>query len=184
MNTQTIEAMKAIALRTWGDVFWMIIIFFVGRFLLRKVVNRASHLITRGSANERGEKRAKTFRSVLITTGNTLIYASIFFILLDIFGVDTKPFITGAGVIGLAIGFGSQSLVRDFMSGILVLYEGQYSVGDRVKIGGFEGEVIKITIRSTVLLGENGERVYIANGSVSNVVNLSQKPKSPEALLP
>lgn len=178
MDERVIAVLTAIIGKIWADVFWIFLLYFVGRALLKKIVNQAVKLVNGGRRDPvQQEKHARTLRQVLIATGNTIIYALIFFMILGIFGVDTRPFITGAGVIGLAIGFGSQTLVRDFMSGILVLYEGQYSVGDRVKIGGFEGVVKKITMRSTVILGKDGELVYIANGSVSNVVNYSQPSK-------
>jgi moderate conductance mechanosensitive channel len=175
MDERVIGIAMAVVTKIWADVLWIFLLYVVGRALLKKIINQAVKLVNGGRRDAaQHEKHARTLRQVLIATGNTVIYALIFFMILDIFGVDTRPFITGAGVIGLAIGFGSQALVRDFMSGILVLYEGQYSVGDRVKIGGFEGVVKKITMRSTVLAGKDGELVYIANGSVSNVVNYSQ----------
>jgi len=97
---------------------------------------------------------------------------------LSLFGVDTTPILAGAGVIGLAIGFGAQSLVKDFVSGLFILVENQYSVGDRVKIGNFEGRVIRITMRSTVLHDDEGKTFYISNGLIKDVTNLSQQEKS------
>ncbi len=164
--------------QSWGQLVWVFLLYILSKLVLRRLVSKCVFFTNGGRATDtEKQRRAQTLRGVLVTLGNTVIYAIILFMLLDLFGVDTKPFLTGAGVIGLAVGFGSQALVRDFMSGILVLYEGQYSVGDKVKIGGFEGTVKKITMRSTVLEGENGEQIYISNGSVNNVVNLSQNAK-------
>ena len=90
--------------------------------------------------------KTKTRPNIAGRFGNTWQYRYLChypFMLLDL-SASTQSLLTGAGVIGLAVGFGSQALVRDFMSGILVLYEGQYSVGDKVKIGGFEGTVKKL----------------------------------------
>lgn len=173
-------------LQSWGTLFWMVVLFIFGRYALKRLIRhftsfRAEAGVLSPERMEKREKRSKTLRQVLVAAGNTVIYAIIFVMLLNMFGVNTTPFITGAGVIGLAIGFGSQALVKDFMSGILVLYEGQYSVGDRVKIAGFEGTVKKITIRSTVLEGKDGERIYVSNGGVSNVVNFSQQGKPKES---
>jgi len=86
--------------------------------------------------------------------------------------------LAGVGVIGLAIGFGAQSLVKDFVSGLFILVENQYRIGDKVKIGSSEGNVIRITMRSTVLKDEEGKIYYISNGSIKNVINMTQQKKS------
>jgi small conductance mechanosensitive channel len=74
----------------------------------------------------------------------------------------------------LAIGFGAQSLVKDFVSGLFILVENQYGIGDKIKIGSFEGNVIKITMRSTVLKNKEGMIYYISNGLIKDVLNMSQ----------
>ncbi|MCG2809802.1 MAG: mechanosensitive ion channel family protein, partial [Candidatus Portnoybacteria bacterium] len=107
-------------------------------------------------------------------TGNVAIYVIILLMVLSLFGLDITPILAGAGVIGLAIGFGAQSLVKDFVSGLFILIENQYDMGDRVKIGTFEGRVVKITMRSTVLRDDEGKTFYISNGLINNVINLSQ----------
>jgi len=98
--------------------------------------------------------------------------------ILNLFGVDIRPILAGVGVIGLAIGFGAQSLVKDFVSGLFILVENQYRIGDKVKIGSSEGNVIRITMRSTVLKDEEGKIYYISNGSIKNVINMTQQKKS------
>ncbi len=98
--------------------------------------------------------------------------------ILNLFGVDIRPILAGVGVLGLAVGFGAQSLVKDFVSGLFILVENQYSIGDTVKIGSFEGEVIRITMRSTVLRDDGGKTFYISNGLIKDVINLSQQKKS------
>lgn len=124
------------------------------------------------------EKRAETLGHIIIATGNIVIYGIILLMVLSLFGVDIRPILAGAGVIGLAVGFGAQTLVKDFVSGLFILIENQYGIGDKVKIGSFEGKVIKITMRSTVLKDEEGKLYYMSNGSISNVTNLSQQIKS------
>lgn len=94
---------------------------------------------------------------------------------LNLSGVDIRPILASAGIIGLAVGFGAQSLVKDFVSGLFILIENQYGVGDRVKIGSFEGNVVKITMRSTVLMDDEKNKHYISNGLVKNVTNMSQQ---------
>jgi moderate conductance mechanosensitive channel len=77
----------------------------------------------------------------------------------------------------LAIGFGAQTLVKDFVSGLFILIENQYGIGDKVQIGSYTGTVSKITLRSTVLKDEEGKYYYISNGTISAVTNFSQGQK-------
>ena len=123
------------------------------------------------------EKRAQTLGNVVVNVGNVVIIAIVLLMTLELFGVDIRPILAGIGIMGLAVGFGAQSLVKDFVSGLFVLIENQYSVGDHVKIGALEGKVRKITMRSTVLRDDEGKTFYISNGSVSNVINFSQGHK-------
>ncbi|MEE8131534.1 MAG: mechanosensitive ion channel domain-containing protein, partial [Candidatus Paceibacterota bacterium] len=155
------------------------ILFFFGRLILKLIVKRLARIVDDGDdANtSQKEKRAETLGHIIITTGNVIIYAVILLMVLSVFGVDITPILAGAGVIGLAIGFGAQSLVKDFVSGLFILVENQYGIGDRIKIGSFEGRVIKITMRSTALKDNEGKIYYISNGSIKDVINMSQRPK-------
>ena len=85
-----------------------------------------------------------------------------------------KGILAGAGVVGVAIGFGAQTLVKDLLSGVFIILEHRYALGDHVKIDIFEGEVVKITMRSTVLRNAEGQTFYISNGSIPKVINSSQ----------
>lgn len=169
-------------IKTYGaDVVWIIALFFLGRIILRKIVKRAIKVSVGEDQENQAqlEKRAGTLGSILIATGNIIIYIIILLMTLNLFGINIAPILAGAGIIGLAIGFGAQSLVKDFVSGLFILLENQYSVGDKVKIGTFEGEVLKITMRSTILRDEEGKTFYISNGLIKDVTNFSQsrRPK-------
>ena len=165
-----------------ADVVWIIALFFLGRIILRKIVKRAIKISLGGEQENQGQfkKRAKTLSSILIATGNVIIYIIILLMTLNLFGINIAPILAGAGIIGLAIGFGAQSLVKDFVSGLFILLENQYSVGDKVGIGNFEGEVLKITMRSTVLRNEEGKTFYISNGLIKDVINFSQSSRPNE----
>jgi len=165
-----------------ADVVWIIALFFLGRIILRKIVKRAIKISLGGEQENQGQfkKRAKTLSSILIATGNVIIYIIILLMTLNLFGINIAPILAGAGIIGLAIGFGAQSLVKDFVSGLFILLENQYSVGDKVGIGNFEGEVLKITMRSTILRDEEGKTFYISNGLIKDVTNLSQSSRPKE----
>ena len=161
------------------DIIWIVILFFLGRIILKLVVKRLVKIVDDGDDTHlsQKEKRAETLGHIIITTGNIVIYAVILLMVLSLFGVDIRPILAGAGVIGLAIGFGAQSLVKDFVSGLFILVENQYGIGDKVKIGSFEGQVIKITMRSTALKDNEGKVYYISNGSIKDVINMSQTRK-------
>jgi len=94
----------------------------------------------------------------------------------SLLGVDTSSLLLGAGVAGLAVGFGAQNLVRDVLSGFFLLLEDQYGVGDYVNIAGTEGIVEDIGLRTTQLRAFSGELHIIPNGSVTRVANYSRGP--------
>ena len=88
-----------------------------------------------------------------------------------IFGIDLSPLFASAGIIGVALGFGSQSLVKDFLSGVFIIAENQYRVGDVVDIMGSSGTVERVGTRSTVLRDTDGNVHYIPNGTIQRVIN-------------
>jgi small conductance mechanosensitive channel len=170
-------------IKTYGaDIVWIFVLFFLGRIILKKIVKRAIKITA--EKDEEGqiklEKRTKTLGSVLITTGNIIIYIIILLMTLNLFGINIGPILAGAGIVGLAVGFGAQSLVKDFVSGLFILIENQYSVGDEVKIGSFEGKVLKITMRSTILRDDEGKTFYISNGLIKDITNFSQSHRLKE----
>ena len=161
------------------DIAWIIILFIFGRLLLKLAVRRLVNIVDDGDDTHatQKEKRAETLSPIIMTTGDIVIYIVLLLMVLGLFGVDIRPILAGAGVVGLAIGFGAQSLVKDFVSGLFILLEDQYGIGDRVKIGSNEGEVIRLTMRSTVLRDDEGKNYYISNGSINNVMKFPQSKK-------
>lgn len=162
------------------EIIWILILYFLGKIILNFIVKHLIQLADDGddSHTSQKEKRAKTLGLIIKSIGNVLIYSVLLFMVLSLSGVDIRPILASAGIIGLAIGFGAQSLVKDFVSGLFILIENQYGVGDRVKIGNFEGDVIKITMRSTVLIDDEKKVYYISNGLIKDVTNMSQQNKS------
>ena len=158
------------------EIIWIFILFFLGKIILRMMVKQFVKLSDDGDDSHESakEKRAKTLGQIIKSIGNVFIYSILLFMILNLSGIDIRPILASAGIIGLAIGFGAQSLVKDFVSGLFILIENQYGVGDRVKIGSFEGDVVKITMRSTVLMDDEKNKHYISNGLVKNVTNMSQ----------
>ena len=117
--------------------------------------------------------RTRTIRNLLKGLVAVVIYVISIIIILEKWGVNTAPILTGAGLIGLAFSFGSQSIIKDVISGVFIVLDDIYNVGDRVKIGSETGNVEKITLRMTILKDEKDNVVYIPNSQVNAVVRLS-----------
>ncbi|WP_431237290.1 mechanosensitive ion channel family protein [Mycolicibacterium aichiense] len=126
-------------------------------------------------ASTRRQQRAHTIGSVLKSTVSIILLSWLVLAALNVVGVNLAPFIASAGVIGLAIGFGAQNLVRDFVSGVFMLLEDQYGVGDVVDLGEMSGEVESVGLRITTVRDIDGTLWYVRNGEISRVGNMSQE---------
>ena len=121
------------------------------------------------------ERRAKTLGSVLNNATRVLVVAFFLLMLLQEFGVNIGPLVAGAGVAGVALGFGAQSLVKDVISGFFLLMENQYGVGDIINVDDSHvGTVERMTLRITQLRDAEGRAHFIPNGSILRVVVLSK----------
>ncbi|MFJ3659861.1 mechanosensitive ion channel family protein [Streptomyces sp. NPDC090119] len=128
----------------------------------------------RSRSSQRREQRARTIGSVL-SSGVTIVLALLgLAMILDQVGIALGPLLASAGVVGLAIGFGAQSLVADYLSGLLIMVEDQYGVGDTVDLGEAIGEVEHVGLRLTHVRDLNGGLWHIRNGEVLRVRNDSQ----------
>jgi small-conductance mechanosensitive channel len=123
----------------------------------------------------RQAERARTIGTVLTSTFTAFIWVISFGMILGEFGFDLGPVIASAGVIGVAIGLGAQSLVKDVLSGIFMLVEDQYGVGDTVKVGDVEGVVEKVGLRVTTVRDASGTLWFLRNGEILVVGNKSKK---------
>lgn len=122
----------------------------------------------------RAEQRAKALSGVLRSIVSFVVFAIAGFMILDELGVNLAPLLAGAGVVGLAIGFGAQSLVRDFLSGMFILIEDQFGVGDVVDLDGTSGTVEAISLRTTQLRSVEGTVWHVPNGEIRLVGNMSK----------
>jgi small conductance mechanosensitive channel len=112
-----------------------------------------------------------TFAHVVRWGANVLIVVSAVLMLLSTFGVDISPLLASAGVAALAVSLGAQSLIKDFIGGLLILLENQYAVGDTIEVGNVLGQVEQITLRTTLVRGLNGSLYVVPNGEVRIVAN-------------
>lgn len=125
-------------------------------------------------ASARRAQRARTLGSVLTSVIAIVVCSIAVFLVLDALGVNIAPFLASAGIVGVALGFGAQSLVKDFLTGTFMLLEDQYGVGDVVDAGPATGTVEAVTLRVTKLRDADGTLWYIPNGTMLRVGNKTQ----------
>ncbi|GAB18596.1 putative MscS family transporter [Gordonia effusa NBRC 100432] len=123
---------------------------------------------------ERRNQRAGTIGSVLKSAVSFAVLIWVILQILAILGVNVAPFIASAGIVGVALGFGAQNLVRDFLSGLFMLFEDQYGVGDVVDLGDAVGTVESVGLRVTTVRDKFGTLWYCRNGEIQRVGNCSQ----------
>jgi small-conductance mechanosensitive channel len=131
-------------------------------------------LLETGETSLRAEQRIDALSSVLRSIVTFVIYLTAALMVLGEVGINLAPLLAGAGVLGVAIGFGSQSLVRDFLAGAFILVEDQFGVGDIVDLGEATGTVEAVSLRTTRLRAVDGTVWHMPNGEISRVGNMSQ----------
>ncbi|MGI4830472.1 MAG: mechanosensitive ion channel family protein [Janthinobacterium lividum] len=139
-------------------------------FFVRRLRRRAETLV----GNGRRAAQLRTMAGIIRNTAYSLIGFYVFLQLLGAVGVPLGPFIASAGVIGLGISFGAQSLFKDMLTGLFILVEDQYSVGDTVKVAGLQGTVEDLTLRCTKLRDGDGTLYIVPNSQIATVSNLSR----------
>lgn len=173
---------------TWSDLNWDIALLSLGKTLLVVLVSFVAYrlvklLVRRIVSHEIDaedpivkrlrEQRAQTLASLLNNVALVLIVTFAALTILNLF-VQIGPLLAGVGVAGLAISFGAQSLVKDVISGTFILIEGQFGIGDVVRIGDTAGLVEKVTLRTTSLRDAEGVVHIIPNGEITKVSNLTK----------
>ncbi len=151
----------------------------IRRFTVRLVASAASagrlrSMLPTGQPDPRAAGRAATLGDVLRGLATATIYGLALLMILGEVGINLGPLVAGAGVAGVALGFGAQSLVKDFLSGVFMLVEDQYGVGDIVDLGPASGVVEAVGLRSTRIRDVQGVVWHVPNGQVSRVANKSQ----------
>ncbi|WML42465.1 mechanosensitive ion channel family protein [Neobacillus sp. PS3-40] len=119
------------------------------------------------------ERREATIEKLIDSILSYVVYFISFLMILSVLTIDVKALLAGAGIVGLAVGFGAQNLVKDILSGFFIIFEDQFSVGDHIRVGQFEGGVEAIGLRTTKIKSWTGELHILPNGSISEVTNFS-----------
>lgn len=186
---QVADSAQAIARTAWGEIVdWtayiddaiqvalIIAVAFIAYRLLRLIIGR---LVSRNIEEEDPvvkrlrEQRAQTLGSLLTNVALIVVVTITALTVLDTF-LDIGPILASVGVLGLAVSFGAQSLVKDVISGTFMLLEGQFGIGDVVRIGDTSGLVERITLRTTILRDLHGVVHIIPNGTIERVSNLTK----------
>ncbi len=143
----------------------------LGNIVVRRIIHNALKRDSVASASEE-KKREKTLVGISTTTLNIAIWTVASLLILQEF-VNIAPLIAGVSVAGIALGFGTQSLVKDFVSGLFIILENQYRVGDVIQAAGVSGKVESITMRQTILRDVDGNVHHIPNGLVTVATNMT-----------
>jgi small conductance mechanosensitive channel len=149
-------------------------IFFVTRVLIELVQVLLHEGFGCNDENRPLDQKGQTLVPLLQSISQYALYFGSAVIMMGVMGIDTRPILAGAGILGLAGGLGAQSLVTDVVSGFFILFENQYLVGDVVKIGDAQGRVEAVSIRCTQIRDEQGKLNIIPNGQVKSVINFSK----------
>ncbi len=155
----------------------IILIIFVTLILFKStgiISTRIASLLKKKKFDDEYQKRADTLGSVIGHLVNVLILVFSFITILGQLGIEIGPLLAAAGIAGLAIGFGAQSLVKDVINGFFILLEDQIRVGDVVKIGDDSGLVEKVNLKMTILRDLAGNVHYIPNGNINVVTNMTK----------
>jgi len=186
LNFQLSEASLSALLRDWREdtMYFLrhdapkILLVLVGAYVLTKILRT----IARKSADLHIRKlppgvrvqQVRTVASVLTSVGVFIIFFVGVLEVLSLLGLNLGPMLASAGIAGLAIGFGAQTLVRDFINGFFILLENQYDIGDVVRIAGVKGTVEHMSLRNTVLRDEDGTVHIVPNSSIQIVSNTTR----------
>ncbi|HTE65692.1 MAG TPA: mechanosensitive ion channel domain-containing protein, partial [Candidatus Binatia bacterium] len=173
-------------LEPWAETTLRIAAILVGavvaHVLLRTAFGAAvRHLLQRRHAEPEGalsaveaERRVRTLERLAVrVTGSVIAVIAVLMILSEV-EIDVGPAVAGLGVVGIAVGFGAQTLIRDWLAGIFVVLENQYSAGDVVRIAGVEGVVEDFSLRRTTLRDADGSVHTVPNGQIIVASNLSR----------
>ena len=167
-------------LEQWDDILILLAVAWLSSFLVRRLLNGLKNIIVE-RMNKRGdassldvEKNVKTIEAVLGRTLSFMIWGGGIVAVLQRLKVDTSAFVTGAGIVGVAVGFGSQTLIKDVIAGLFLLIENQIRVNDAAMINGVAGTVEEVNLRTTVIRAENGGLHIFPNGSITALANLSR----------
>jgi moderate conductance mechanosensitive channel len=158
-------------------IAWILIVAYLILKVLDSALRRLRLLIPAGDVLgvARVEQRTETLRLVIRSVSKAVLILLVVLTISAELGFNIGPILASAGIVGLAVGFGAQSLVKDVISGFFILFEDQFGIGDVVKIGEFTGVVERMSLRATVLRNLEGQVYVVPNGNVQNVTVMTKQ---------
>ncbi|MEE9529328.1 MAG: mechanosensitive ion channel domain-containing protein, partial [Dehalococcoidia bacterium] len=148
--------------------------YLVLRHFIPLLIKRTVALRMKGELEEEIKKRSDTLCSLLTKIALGIIVILALVTILPEFGINITGMLVGLGIVGIAVGFGAQSLIRDYLSGIFILLEDQYDVGDVVRVAGIAGLVEEVGLRRTVLRDLDGIVHSVSNGEIKTASNFTK----------
>lgn len=154
-----------------GKTLIILVIAIVARFVSTTIVKAIVKKFQDGdpSTDTPIEKRSKTLGKIMQNTIDLTMFGIVVVSVLSQWGFDIRPLLTGAGIVGLAVGFGAQTLVKDVVTGFFILLENQFNTGDRITVSGIEGKVIDMKLRTTVVKDTKGNIHTVPNSTIGIV---------------
>ncbi len=180
MNLQFLDSIEALAhslgtsMSTLFKILAIIVIALVLSNFIRRAINLFGHEIAKKSRDRDAITRVNTLGRVFRYIASVTIYLIAFMLILSELEINIAPILGAAGIVGIAIGFGAQSLVNDYVGGLFILIEDQIRQGDTIKIEGYEGMVEEITLRYVRLRDYDGFVHFIPNGQIRIVTNMGR----------
>lgn len=153
-----------------SDKFILPIVYIVIGVILHTVIK---FIMNKISKNKYVDKKKKTIISLIKNILKYLVYIFVILSILSVYGVNTSGIIASLGIAGLVIGLAIQDILADFVAGVFILFDNQYTIGDIVEINGFKGEVISFGLMSTKIKNVNGDILILSNSSFKEVINYS-----------
>lgn len=180
--TQLIESFGLSELPPWlsalissVNVILIVIAALIARFIVRRLLSAVHLRLAKRTRDLEEEKRIATLDRVFNNIASLVITILAFMLIMDQFGLSIAPFLAAAGVVGIAVSFGAQSLVKDYFTGFVMLIENQIRQGDFIEAGGKSGSVEEITLRFVRLRDGEGAVHFIPNSQIATVTNRSRE---------
>jgi len=159
-----------------AKILAIIIISFILIRIVRMIIARSKdRIFLRTEEDIEAVKRTETLTGLIEKTVRAMVLSAAFLMILQSLGINIGPLLAGAGVVGLAVGFGAQSLVKDVISGFFILIENHRNIGDAVNISGKEGVIESINLRVTALRDYSGNVHIIPNGEIAVLTNMTKE---------
>lgn len=154
-----------------SEKFILPIVYLILGFIVHGIIR---FVIKKISNNKYVDKKKKTILSLIKNILKYLVYVFVILAILSVYGIDTSAIIASLGIAGLVIGLALQDIIADFVAGIFILFDDQYTIGDVIEINGFKGEVIGFGLMSTKIKNSTGDVLILSNSSFKEVINFSR----------